>query len=129
MTTTRQLRADEPALVVAIQNLLAEGRTTDALGAYYMTAACEHAPVMQPGWAIVTVEPGLQLHLCSDCGRPTNRDTLMPERPYEQGDVAYWCSMLWVIQHRPGPTGAVVLRPLDSDDTVTVHVLQLNLEE
>lgn len=130
MATAGELVASEPALVYTLHNLLRADRLQDALGAYYLTAPCEcgtHSRGMD-GYSIVTPEPGLQLNMCGTCGRPVGKDRLLPEAPYAAGDVVFWCELLWTIVHEPGPTGAVVLRPLDGDDTVTAHVLQLNRE-
>lgn len=128
--TGEQQHTSEPPLVYTLHNLLRGDRLMDALGAFYLTAACDCSPHGRgiDGYSIVTPEPGLQLHLCGSCGRPTNKDRLLPEEPYRAGNVAFWCELLWTICHAPGPTGAVVLQPLDSDETVTVHVLQLNRE-
>jgi hypothetical protein len=120
----------EPPLVYTLHNLLAAGRLLDALGAFYLTGPCTCGDYSRGinGYSVVTPEPGLQLDMCGTCGRPTNKDRLLPETPYQAGDVAFWCELLWTIVHAPGPTGAVVLQPLDADETVTVHLLQLNRE-
>lgn len=130
MAERGQVVATEPPLVYTLHNLLAAGRVLDALGAYHLTAACSCGTHSRgtDGWTVTTVEPGLQLHMCGDCGRPTNKAELEPPTPYTKGDVAFWCELLWTLVSDPGPTGAVLLQPLDADDTVTVHVLQLNRE-
>lgn len=130
MTSPGEIATDKPALVYTIHNLLLASRVSDALGAFWLTTPCQCARFSQgiDGWSVVTVEPGLQLHLCGTCGKPTNKAALLPPTPYAKGDVAFWCELLWTIANDPGPTGMVTLRPLDSDDTVQVHMLQLNLE-
>jgi len=131
MTTPGEVKTDEPALVYTIHNLMRAGRVTDALGAFYLTTPCNVGthPREGDGWSTIPVEPGLQLNLCGTCGKPTNKARLLPETPYAKGDVVFWCQLLWEITGEPGPTGMVTLRPLDADDLVSAHVMQLNLED
>lgn len=131
MTTPGEIKTDEPALVYTLRNLLAADRIMDALGAFYLTTSCDDTahPREGHGWSIITVDGGPQLHLCGTCGKPTNKTDLLPPAPYVKGDVVFWCELLWEIAGAPGPTGAVTLRPLDSDELVGGHVLQLNQED
>lgn len=130
---TGELRGnDGPALAVTIRKMAAEGRVLDALGGYYLTAPCACGTYSQgsSGWAILHVD-GVELHLCGDCGRPSNRHRLLPGPPFARGDLVVYLGMLWVLDSGPGPTGAVQAHPLDSSDTdrITLHVLQLNQED
>lgn len=127
----------DTTMAVVTQELVQEGRLMDALGVYWLAGPCTCGPHAAglSGWAIITVQPGLQLHYCSDCGRGAvpNREHVLGTEPWAKGDVATYDGMLVRLVGAPGPTGAVRLEVLEQDGdgppTLQAHVAQLNLED
>lgn len=128
---------EDTSLAEVTQRLLQEGRPLDALGVYWIAGPCTcgRFGAGVDGWAIITVQPGLQLHYCSTCGRTAvpNREDVLGTEPWTKGDVALYDGELVELVGAPGPTGVARVRLLNAGDNVhaelSAHVAQLNLED
>lgn len=117
----------KPSMLV--QRIIDQVRPLEALGAWYLLHACE-CPLALADDVVVTVEPGIDLTFCGDCGRPCDKSRL-PDPMYAKGDQAVHNGELVVLLNKPDVTGAVFVAAAEGPEprTRTVHVLQLNVED